>query len=66
MTRDKQGRFKAADPDIKALDKASKALMGSSSPKMLRANLEFLWDAFVGHPSKSVRERFGEDEHGGS
>jgi len=42
--------MKRLDPDIKALRGAVRALKGSSSPKMLRANLEFLWDRFIEHP----------------
>lgn len=41
---------KRLDPDLKALRGAAKALSHSSSPKMLRANLEFLWDRFIDHP----------------
>lgn len=42
------------DPDIKALKGAGKALAMSSSRRMLLANLEFLWDYFVRHPSKQL------------
>ena len=38
------------DPDIKALRGAIRALECSSSPRMLRANLVFLWDRFIEHP----------------
>lgn len=38
---------KRLDPDIKALRGAVRALEGSSSERMLRANLEFLWGRFI-------------------
>lgn len=44
---------KPIDPDIKALRGAVRALAGSS-PRMLRPNLEFLWDRFIEHPTKPV------------
>ena len=46
--------MKPFDPDIKALRGAIRALSYSSSPRMLRANLEFLWDRFVNHPSQTA------------
>ena len=49
---------KRLDPDIKALRAASRALNGSSSKKMLRANLEFLWDRYIAHPAPDVRRRY--------
>lgn len=49
---------KKLDSDIKVLRAAARALNGSSSQKMLRANLEFLWDRYIEHPARDVRERF--------
>ncbi len=41
-------------PDIQALENAIAALEQSSCPRMLEANLRFLWDYFVDHPSKAL------------
>lgn len=49
---------KKLDSDIKALRAAVRALNGSSSQKMLKANLEFLWDRYIEHPARDVRQRF--------
>lgn len=43
------------DPDIKALAVACRALDGSSSQRMLRANLVFLWDRYVLHPTEHAK-----------
>lgn len=48
MTRTK------SDPDIDALKKCVAALNKSSSQVMLRANLEFLNDRFLNHPSDQL------------
>ena len=45
---------KKTDPDIKALRGAVRALMGSSSRRMLKANMNYLQDLFVDHPSPSL------------
>ena len=42
------------DKDILALIGAVRALDKSTSPKMLRANLDFLWDRYIAHPNKSL------------
>jgi len=42
---------KRIDPDIKALRACVKGLNGSSCRRMLLANLEFLWDRYVRHPT---------------
>lgn len=47
---------KSIDRDLFALKSARKALLKSSSRKMLKANLEFLNDYFLWHPSESVPE----------
>jgi hypothetical protein len=44
--------IKPLDPDLKALRACVKALQGSSCPRMLRANMDYLWDRFVAHPTK--------------
>lgn len=41
---------KKLDPDILALKQACRALQKSSSKRMLKANLEYLWDRFIAHP----------------
>lgn len=43
------------DADIKALTAACRALDGSSSQRMLRANMHFLWDRYVLHPTEHVK-----------
>ena len=45
---------KKIDPDIKALRGAVRALMGSSSRRMLKANMDYLRDFFIDHPSPSL------------
>lgn len=47
---------KKLDPDIKALRGAARALQ-CSTPRMLRANLEFLWDHFIEPPPKDTTVR---------
>ena len=49
---------KRLNPDIKALRGAVRALDNSSSLKMLRVNLEFLWDSYIGHPHPETVEHF--------
>jgi hypothetical protein len=48
---------KPLDPDIKVLRACVKALQGSSSRRMLGANMDFLWDRFVAHPPKEEARR---------
>jgi hypothetical protein len=48
---------KPVDPNILCLRAACKALDKSTSRKMLRANLEFLLDRYVFHPSKDLPAR---------
>jgi hypothetical protein len=45
---------KRIDPDISALKNAARYLKKSTSRRMVKANLEFLWDYFLGHPSKEL------------
>ena len=49
---------KKLDADIKALQDAARALDGSSSLKMLRANLNFLWDRYIDHPHPETLQHF--------
>jgi hypothetical protein len=42
------------DPDISALNDCVHALDRSSSRRMLEANLRFLWDRYLGHPSEQL------------
>lgn len=43
-------------PDVLALKRAIRALNGSTSRKMLRANLAFLVDRYITHPSAGLPE----------
>lgn len=53
---------KKVDPDLSALKAAHKALLKSSSKRMLRANLDFLVDCFLVHPSKNLPEHLKKDK----
>lgn len=44
------------DGDISALKACIRGLNKSTSPKMLRANLEFLLDRYLWHPAKDLPE----------
>ncbi len=44
------------DPDISIVKACVRALNKSSSREMLRANLVYLWDRFLAHPSKEMPE----------
>ena len=46
------------DRDLTALFHAARALEKSSCGRMLRANLEFLWDHFIAHPNKETLAKF--------
>jgi hypothetical protein len=46
--------MKRIDPDIKAIAACIRALDGSSSRDMLAANMEFLYDRYIRHPSRSL------------
>lgn len=41
---------KKMDPDVKVLRACVRELEKSSSPRMLRANLRFLWDRYISSP----------------
>jgi hypothetical protein len=42
------------DKDLKALERALKSLRGSTSRRMLEANLTFLLDYFIWNPSRTL------------
>lgn len=44
------------DGDISALKACIRGLNKSTSPRMLKANLEFLLDRYLWHPSKDLPE----------
>lgn len=48
---------KRVDPNISALKGAGKALNKCTSRRALVATLEFLWDFYIGHPSKGLPKR---------
>ena len=57
------------DPDVLALKRCCRALEASSSSRMLVANLTFLWDRYVTHPTmgqikREMRERMPPSERG--
>jgi len=47
---------KPQDKDLLALKHAAKALKRSTSRRMLKANLDFLMDHFLFHPSQELPE----------
>jgi hypothetical protein len=47
-------KSRRVDPDLSARKACSKALNRSSSRPMLKANLEFLYDRFIFHPSPEI------------
>ena len=51
---------KPLDPDLKALKRSIKAMDQSSCRRMLLANLEFLVDHYIRHPSKEIHEHLRE------
>jgi hypothetical protein len=52
---------KKMDQDIKALSQSVKGLSKSSTRRMLLANLNFLMDYFIYHPSKEIPRHLQED-----
>ena len=54
--------MKKIDTDILVLKRAAKALSCSTSQKMLNANIEFLIDHFLRHPSKKLLRIFKDRE----
>lgn len=53
---------KKLDADVLALKRAINALNGSTSRKMLRANLTYLIDLYITHPSVGLPEHLRETE----
>ncbi len=51
---------KRLDPDLKALRGAVRALQGSSTRRMLKANMGYLWDRFIAHPPAEDNSYFVE------
>lgn len=49
---------KRLDPDLKAIFGATRALRGSSSLRMLRANMEYLIDRFLRNPPRDELQMF--------
>jgi len=56
---------KPIDTDIKVLRGVVRALDGSSSLKMLRANMWFLWDRYIDHPHPGTIKHFTEKSANG-
>jgi hypothetical protein len=54
------------DNDIEVLRYARTALNHSTSRRMLEANLEFLWDYYIGRPSKSLPKHLRREAQGGA
>lgn len=55
-------KTKTKDLNILALKKAVAALKLSTSRQMLKANLDYLYDAFITHPAKETEEYFKQKE----
>ncbi len=53
---------KKLDSDIRCLREATRALDRSSSRRMLRANIEFLYDRFIRHPSPDLPKHLKREE----
>lgn len=49
----KTQKTKHQDQDIRILSQCCKALDRSTSPRMLKANVEFLVDRYVRHPNRT-------------
>jgi hypothetical protein len=52
---------KKVDPDVSALKASVKALNRCTSPAMIRATLEFLWDRYIVHPPANRKAKGGND-----
>ena len=57
MDGKKRDDMKNKNKDLDVLKQARKALLQSTSKKMLKANLEYLVDYFIRNPSKDLPER---------
>jgi hypothetical protein len=53
---------KRIDRDVAVLRDAVKALERSRSKRVLRANIEFIVDYFLAHPSRSLPARLTRDD----
>ncbi len=51
--RKRERKSRALDPDIKCLRACVRAIE-ATSPRMRRANLEYLWDRYVTHAPKGL------------
>jgi hypothetical protein len=56
---------KKPDRNISALRGAIKSLNRSTSRQMLKANLDFIWDYFIAHPSRELPNRLKADVEAG-
>lgn len=56
LRKQKGAIVKKLDPDVRALRGAVRALNQSSNRKMLKANLNFLYDRYVTNPTKEMPE----------
>ena len=57
---------KRLDPDLKAIGNAVRALKESSSLRMLRANMDYLWDRFAARPRPDDLQHIRARPAGGS
>jgi hypothetical protein len=48
-------------PDIHVVTQCVKALNKSTSRRMLRANLIYLWDRFIAHPSPELPQHLSNE-----
>jgi len=46
---------KKLDPDFRAIKECVRALERSTSPRMLKANLDYLYDRLILHPPKRTK-----------
>lgn len=53
---------KKNDPDVVALKRAVNALFSMSSERAMRAAVNYIYDTFISHPSKSTKEHFASRE----
>lgn len=54
--------MKIKDEDILALKRAKEALLKSSSARMAKANLDYLYGFFVLHPPEDLKKYWQEKE----
>jgi hypothetical protein len=53
---------KKTDPDVAALKRAVNALLSSSSEIAVRAAANYIYNTFVAHPDKSMKEYWRQRE----